>query len=236
MGLHIGGLVIDRNFQSETKELEQILGKRIVFEQETTFKKASANDKEKDSIDLFFSDSGTLILMNVEQASTLFKAKGQQVVSFVIDEESMTFGVHYTRNGFLIRKIIEVEGEVVEGKGEQLDFEESEEDKIELIYHLIEEVLDEHLWDIKPDTVCMRYLLEDIDKESKQEKEIIIHPTIEFEDLEEFSTEKTTQQIINNQEEITKVKRPKKSIFKKVIRGLGLEETDFNMIKKRKGE
>ncbi|MDM1521422.1 hypothetical protein [Myroides odoratimimus] len=224
MGLQIGGIVIDKNYQSDLEGLEVILKSKLVHEEEVTFKKATVSDKESDILDICFLEDATLVLVSIGMASLVYKASKQKVMSFVIDEEMMSFNLHYTENGFLIRTVLEVEGEVVESIGEPLEYEEVEESKIELIYHLIEDIIGEYLWDIEPQERCMRFGL----KEDKVEDEIFVTsssiPTFEFEDLgdEEYSSDEN--KVVNMNEEITKVKRQKKSsIIKQVIKGLGLK-------------
>ncbi|WP_121966137.1 hypothetical protein [Myroides sp. N17-2] len=223
MGIIVGGVVIDKNYQSDIEGLERILGKKLVYEGDTIFKKASVNEQEADNCEVYFSDRGTLVLTSIERASILHKAIGQEVLSFVIDEESMAFGLNYTRNNFLVRKVLEVEGDIVESKGELLDFEEGEEDKLELIYHVIEELLDEYIWDIEPQEKCISYRLVslEVDDQDLEMASYVIN-TVEFDDLEEVSALKDDKQIINTKEEITKVKRSKESILKKVIKGIKL--------------
>lgn len=223
MGIIVGGVVIDKNYQSDIEGLERILGKKLVYEGDTIFKKASVNEQEADNCEVYFSDRGTLVLTSIERASILHKATGQEVLSFVIDEESMAFGLNYTRNNFLVRKVLEVEGDIVESKGELLDFEEGEEDKLELIYHVIEELLDEYIWDIEPQGKCISYRLVslEVDDQDLEIASYVIN-TVEFDDLEEVTVLTDDKQIINTKEEITKVKRSKESILKKVIKGIKL--------------
>lgn len=223
MGIIVGGVVIDKNYQSDIEGLERILGKKLVYEGDTIFKKASINEQEADNCEVYFSDRGTLVLTSIERASNLHKATGQEVLSFVIDEESMAFGLNYTRNNFLVRKVVEVEGDIVESKGELLDFEEGEEDKLELIYHVIEELLDEYIWDIEPQKKCISYRLTslEVDDQDLEMASYVIN-TVEFDDLEEVTVLTDDKQIINTKEEITKVKRSKESILKKVIKGIKL--------------
>lgn len=223
MGIIVGGVVIDKNYQSDIEGLERILGKKLVYEGDTIFKKASINEQEADNCEVYFSDRGTLVLTSIERASILHKATGQEVLSFVIDEESMAFGLNYTRNNFLVRKVLEVEGDIVESKGELLDFEEGEEDKLELIYHVIEELLDEYIWDIEPQEKCISYRLVslEVDDQDLEIASYVIN-TVEFDDLEEVSVLTDDKQIINTKEEITKVKKSKESILKKVIKGIKL--------------
>lgn len=223
MGLQIGGLVIDKNYESDLEGLEVILNKKLVFEDEVVFKKASANDKESDVLDIYFLDDATLIMSSITIASLAYKATQQKVMSFVIDEETMLFSLYYTENGFLTRKVIEVEGDVVESRGEQFEYEDVEESKVELIYHLIEDILGEYLWDIEPQERCMRFGVNEITVQERQE-DVTSIPSFEFEDLGggEYSCDES--KVINMNEEITKVKKQKKSsIIKQVIKGLGLK-------------
>ena len=222
MGLQIGGIVIDKNYQSDLIGLEAILNRELICEGEVTFKKATTNDKDLDILDIIFLEEATLIITSIDMASLSYKASQQKVMSFVIDEEAMLFSLYYTENGFLIRKVIEAEGSVVESRGEQLEYEEVEDSKVELIYHLIEDIIGEYLWDIDSQESCIRFGL----KTNKVEGETFITssiPSFEFEDLErEYSCNES--KVVNMNEEITKVKRQKKSsIIKQVIKGLGLK-------------
>ncbi|MCC9043513.1 hypothetical protein LNQ81_12605 [Myroides sp. M-43] len=234
MGIIIGGIVVDKNYQSHIEDLEYILGKKLVYQGDTIFKKACVNELEADYCEVYFSDRGTLVLTCIDRASLVYKATGQQVLSFVIDEESMTFNLNYTRNNFLVRKVTEVEADIIDSKGELLEFEENESDKIGLIYHVIEELLDQQLWDIDANQILKRYHLESIDNTSgaKVDTSYVIS-TLEFEDLEPDNIEPVK---LNDREEITKVKRSKKSILTKVIKGLGLEDKEFMILKNKKGE
>src|SRR5690606_14782631 len=64
--------------------------------------------------------------------------------------------INYTKNNELIRSIMESE-EMNEDEGEPFEFEKSEDDKSELIYHLIEKTLGESFDDIDWETKCFRY-------------------------------------------------------------------------------
>ena len=78
----------------------------------------------------------------------------------------MTFSVNYVERGHLMRSIIEAESELVQNEGEPLEFEENEEDKSELIYHLFEKTLGESFHDINLEAKCYRYTFKSAEKEN----------------------------------------------------------------------
>ncbi|MDR2221777.1 MAG: hypothetical protein LBE34_03455 [Flavobacteriaceae bacterium] len=203
MGYNIAGVVIDKNYRDQIEELEQILNKKLVETEVIDFKGASENWKEDDLCDIYFTEQGTLVFLSTENASTTFSATNQRVMSFVLTEVSMSFYISYTQNRFLLRKVLETEGEIVESKGELLDFEEGESDKSELIYHLMEELLDVSFWDIDLEEKCIRYQLEKLPIQSTVKSEL-----------------KQGDEKVNSTAEITKVKKHKTSFLGKVMNGL----------------
>ncbi|MDR0227577.1 MAG: hypothetical protein LBI72_00700 [Flavobacteriaceae bacterium] len=200
MGFNIAGLVINKNYQHNIGDLEQVLNQNLVLEGEVDFESGSENWKEDDYCDVYFTDRGTLVFLSMEAAAFEFLVANQNAMSFVLSEMSMTFSINYTRNKFLVRQIVESEGELVDNKGEVFDFEEYESDKSELIYYLIEQELGIRFWDIDLDEKCFRYRLEPYTV-----KEI------------EIDKKDQTISVINSTAEITKVKKQKTSLFNKVL-------------------
>lgn len=178
MGLNIAGVVIDKNYQNNLSELENIIGEKLFFEKEITFEEASENWKEDSYCDIYFTSQGTFALMSFEKAGFDFYGENRKVFSFVLSEMTMYFSVNYSENGDLLRNILAKEDEFLENEGEPFDFEKEEEtddedfnpyDKSELIYHLIEKTLGESFWDIDLGAKCYRYRFAEI---SVCEKEI----------------------------------------------------------------
>ncbi len=59
----------------------------------------------------------------------------------------------------------------MENEGIPFDFEKSEEDKSELIYHLIEKVLGESFHEIELDAKCLRYTFKQEEQKPKPKKQ-----------------------------------------------------------------
>ena len=161
MGFNISGLVIDKNYQNDLKQLEEILEENLIFEKEVDYEEGSENWKYDDYCDIYFSEKGTLIFLSMERGAFEFKIKNQKAFSFVLSEMSMTFAVNYTDNEKIIRSFVETEdGERPQDIGDKLTFEKTEKDVSELILHLVEATLGEHLWKIDLEEKCQRYLFE----------------------------------------------------------------------------
>uniref|UniRef100_UPI00404ADE5C hypothetical protein n=1 Tax=Flavobacterium sp. TaxID=239 RepID=UPI00404ADE5C len=168
MGLNISGLVIDKNYENNLTELESILGQKLVFEKEVIFEETLENWKEDTYCDIYFSKNGTFVLLAMEIGGFDFYAKNQTVFSFVLSEMTMVFTVNYTKDNKFIRSIM-VADEMTEEEGEPFEFEKDEEDKSELIYHLIETTLGESFDDIDFEAKCFRYSFKK-EQEQAQEK------------------------------------------------------------------
>ncbi|MGB1037360.1 MAG: hypothetical protein ACPGYY_01855 [Bacteroidia bacterium] len=156
MGLNISGIVIDKNYENSLTELETILDQKLVFEKEITFEDSLESWKEDTYCDVYFSKKGTFILTSMDMGGFEFYADNQTILSFILSEMTMMFTINYTKNNELIRSIMESE-EMNEDVGKPFDFEKDEDDKSELIYHLIEKTLGESFYDIDIEVKCFRY-------------------------------------------------------------------------------
>ena len=171
MGYNISGLVIDKNYENEIEQLEQILGEKLIFEKEVDFEKGSENWKEDNYCDIYFSEKGTLIFISMERGAFEFNIKNQKAFSFALSEMTMTFAVNYTENENMIRSFVETEGgERPQDIGDKLNFEKTENDASELIHHLIESTLSKSFWSIELEEKCKRYKFESIKKEAPKSK------------------------------------------------------------------
>ncbi|MDO7171477.1 hypothetical protein [Mariniflexile sp. AS56] len=157
MGLNISGIVIDKDYSENISELEAIIGEKLLFEKEVMFVDSCESFKEDGHCDIFYSEKGTFILLTMEKGGLEFYVKNQNIFSFVLSEMTMTFCINYVKNGKNIRTIIEAEDKIMENEGTPFDFEKNEDDKPELIYHLIEKTLGESFHEIALDAKCLRY-------------------------------------------------------------------------------
>ena len=160
MGFNISGLIINKNYKDKLTDLEAVLEEQLVFEKEVTFEEGSENWKEDTYCDVYYSEKGTLVFLAMEKAGFEFYAKNQNTFSFVLSEMTMTFGINYVEKGILARSIAEAESELLQNKGDLLEFEETETDKSELIYHLFDNTLGESFYDIDLEATCYRYSFE----------------------------------------------------------------------------
>lgn len=173
MGLNIAGLVINKNYKENISELASIIGENLVFDEEVTLSEACESWKGDDYCDVYFSENGTLVFSSMELGGFEIIAGKQDTLSFVLSESSMTLCINYVEKGELVRSFMESDGEVSENVGEALDFEKIEDDKSELIYHLIEIILGESFHDLDFESKCSRYLLKAVEADTpKNEKRV----------------------------------------------------------------
>lgn len=193
MGFNISGLVIDKNYKNQLVELEAIFGEKMVLEKEVTFEEACENWKDDKYCDVYFSENGTLVFLSMERGGHEFYPKKQKAFSFVLSEMMMMFAINYVENGLNIRAYMETEGELFENEGDPFDFELQQEDKSELIYHLIEETLGESFHDVALDATCYRYTFLVAEESSKPVVEVRAEPTIEQKENKVHSESKETK-------------------------------------------
>lgn len=157
MGLNIAGFVIDKNYENDISELEDILSAKLNFKKEIVFEEAIRGWKNKKTCDIHFTLGGTLVFFAPEYSDLCLFKRNQNTLTFCLSEMAMIFIITYIENGKPIRAIMESEGITTENEGIPLEFEKIEDDKSELIYHLIEKILGISFFEIDNEAKCNRY-------------------------------------------------------------------------------
>ncbi|NVK63242.1 MAG: hypothetical protein HWE22_01595 [Flavobacteriales bacterium] len=173
MGLNISGLVLNHNYKNDLEELALVLGEEFHKKEETTFGEGCESWKSDEYCDVYFSDIGTLVFLSMEKGGFEFCIDGRDTFSFVLSESTMMFCFNYTQNGQLIRSYFESDDEIQEDEGTPLEIERTEEDKSEVILHLVGEILGEEFYEIDMDAACTRFWLkepENVTAEAPHEK------------------------------------------------------------------
>ena len=159
MGFNIAGIVIDKSLKNKVKKISESFDWEMELEGEVTFEEAMENWKEPGYCDIYFTDKGTLIFVDMETIQGDFKMADANVLSFAISETSMAFYFNLYEGDKLRRKIMDLDGEIVSEYGEKLEMEEKYEDTEELIWAMIEKMLGKSFFKIEPDEIAYRYLL-----------------------------------------------------------------------------
>ena len=157
MGFNISGLVINKNYQENFEELQNKLGWSLKQVEEIDFETASSNWKEEEFCDIYFSENGTVLFLNVDFCTQSYELKELNTLTFAISETSMAFNLNYCENGEEKRAIMEVNGELICDEGEKLEVEEKSTEISEIIWNQIEIVLGKKFWDIQPNEKAFRY-------------------------------------------------------------------------------
>ena len=158
MGFNISGIAISKNFEKNLDELQSAFGWKIEKQEEIFFEQASENWKEEDLCDIYFTDNGTLIFIDMGRCIEPFKIGENNVLTFAYSATSMAFNLNYCEGAELKRTIMEVEGQRLADEGEKLEIENKSEDISENIFEQIGVVLGKSFWEIQSDERAVRFL------------------------------------------------------------------------------
>jgi hypothetical protein len=213
MGFNISGLVINQNYGENFEELQNKLGWNLKKIEEIDFKTASSNWQEEGICDVYFTEKGTLLFLNVDLCTNSYEIENVNSLTFALSETSMAFNLNYCENGIEVRSIMEVESEMIDNSGEKLEVEEKSNDTSEIIFNQIEVVLGKRFWDIEPYEKVLRYYFSNINNTTEQKENII----------EIVEEPKLIENIENKKNEIDKAKtsvQTNKSNFLPLIGGV----------------
>ena len=158
MGFNISGIVINRNLEKNNEVLSKILNLNLEFDKEIDFETASENGKDEGIIDVYFGNNGTLIFANEDLClGDGYSFPKTNIMTFALSETSMAFNFAYTENGNIIRSKMEINGEIIDEKGNKLEIENDEEDISEIIWKLISEILGISFGSIEPNEKAFRF-------------------------------------------------------------------------------
>ena len=168
MGFNISGLAINKNYENNFEKLQQDLGWNLEKDAEIDFETASENWTEEGICNVYFSEKGTLIFLNMDMCSESYPIKDANTLTFALSETVMAFNLNYCENGIEKRSIIEVDDERMQDEGEILDVEATSEDTSELIWNQIEVVLGKRFWDIELEEKATRFIFKDSQNSSAE--------------------------------------------------------------------
>jgi hypothetical protein len=157
MGFNISGLVINKNYQKNFDELQNTLGWNLRKGEEIDFETATSNWKEENYCDVYFSENGTIIFLNIDYCTEGHPLDNLNTLTFGYSEVSMTFLLDYFKKGIEYRSIMEVDGERIVDEGKKLEVEEKSEEVSEIIWNQIEVVLGKNFHEIDNSEIAHRY-------------------------------------------------------------------------------
>jgi len=159
MGLNILGFVINKNYQKKFEDLQKELPWKIKKLEEINFETASSSYKDDGICDVYFSEKGTLLLINTNRVPESWGVTNANTLFFLHSDTSTTFCLSYSENGIEKREIVEAEYERLKDEGEKLKVEDISEDTSEIIFNQIEVVLGKRFWDIDQAERAERYAI-----------------------------------------------------------------------------
>jgi len=159
MGFNVSGLAINKNYEQELDRLQKQLGWKLEQQSEIDFETASSNWTEEGICNIYFSEKGTLIFMNMELCTEAWPFLKDNTLTFALSETSMAFNIVYCENGVETRSIMEVNDERFEDSGNKLEIEDSSEDTSEIIWNQIAVVIGKRFWDIEPDEKAYSFVM-----------------------------------------------------------------------------
>lgn len=166
MGINIAGIVINKNIEENAvEELANILKLNLAFDKEIDFATASQNGKDEAHIDVYFSKKGTIVFTNTDSIAEENVFPRTKILTFAIAEADMTFNFNYSENNRSIRYVMELEGDIIDDDGEQLEIEEKSASTVETIWKQINQLLGESFWKIEPTEKAFRYIIKPAQQE-----------------------------------------------------------------------
>lgn len=158
MGFNISGLAINKNYEDNFDELQKELGWNLKRKSEIDFETASSNWKEVGICDVYFTEKGTLLFLNMELCTQAWRLSKANTFTFALSEISMTFNIIYCENGVEKRSVVEFENNIMDAKGEKLEVEHKAEGLFDATWNQIEVMIGKRFWDIEPNEKAVRYI------------------------------------------------------------------------------
>lgn len=159
MGFNISGIATNINFKDNLIELQKQLGLTLSFTEEINFEKASENWKEDEVCDIYFCETGTLLLINMDFCIEPWSIENGNTLTFAISETSMAFNLSYCEGLKLRRSFMTMNNGIITDEGEKLQVEENTSDASEIIWKQLNAVLGKSFWNIEPSEKAHRYKL-----------------------------------------------------------------------------
>ncbi|MDR3287522.1 MAG: hypothetical protein LBT27_08775 [Prevotellaceae bacterium] len=159
MGFNLSGIVINKNYKENIEFVEKEFDWNLEFIEEIAFEVASENWKEEGLCDIYFSEHGTMIFLNMDMCIDSWSTQNDNVLTFALSETSMAFNLEYCEKKENLRSIMEVGGKKMSEEGDKLPVEETLSDISEIIWEQIGIVLGKSFWKIAPEEKAYRYKL-----------------------------------------------------------------------------
>ena len=159
MGYNLSGIAINKNFKKSNEEFLKHLKWPGEFVKNITYEESSTTYHDENTFDIFFSESGTLILCAPKEEINKQISKGNRTVRFMLTETAMAFSYGVLEDTKEIREYFEHETEVKLNVGEELDAEKGEDDAMEKTMNVIASIFGENLYQFDLDHIGYRYKL-----------------------------------------------------------------------------
>ena len=142
MGFNISGIAIDASYEHQLDQLQQDLNLTLEYQEDVIFEKASSNWTDEGTAYLYFSGDSTLLFLHMDMCIEPFAIENKKTLTFALSEVSMAFCLNYCEGKTVRRAIMEHSGEKMSEEGVPFDFEANCEDSSEIIWQLLDDVLD----------------------------------------------------------------------------------------------
>ena len=156
MGFNFSGLAINKNYESDIDKLIDILELDLENQELVLFEDAVTNSATSDYIYFYFSQKGTLILMDDDSCLSPYKIDNNKCLTFVINEYSMSHFLAYCEGDDLLREKMVTDEMVLTDFGEPLKGEDPE-DLSETIIYQIGAILNKSFFEIEADERVLRF-------------------------------------------------------------------------------
>src|SRR6478735_2023718 len=151
MGFNVSGVAINRSYQDKVEALAKELNWKLEFVEEIIFETASENWKEEGLCDIYFTENGTILFLNMDLCTESWSIDQGNVLTFAISETSMAFNLNYCEDRKSVRSVMIFNGDKMVDEGEALEVEGTTNDATEIIWGQLEKTTGKSFWSIEPD-------------------------------------------------------------------------------------
>lgn len=154
MGFNITGIAIDKNLSNDIDQIAKAFGWKLKEVGTVDFDTASANWTADDDCFACFVEKGTLLFVSGEKINENYSLPDQSCFSFCLSEMTMIFYINLDIKGEVKRRILLMEGDLIENIGRPLDIDldpDFPNDASDIIWHQINQVCGKSFGDMFDD-------------------------------------------------------------------------------------
>jgi hypothetical protein len=159
MSFNFTGIALGKNLEDNISEIEEILGFKLIFIEETDFEEAMMEYMSSNTCYLYYGVNGVLIFTPEPFTIVNQDKKSEQlmITTFSASETVMMFMISASKNGSEYRELMEYNLEKMEDRGAKFEAETEADDGFSILVKAISQTIGENFWNIPQDATTMKY-------------------------------------------------------------------------------